>query len=122
MRKHMARKTKPKAGAPRGNQNAAKPAADRRMRVTLNLSPAQYQVLNLLGGTTNGLNEFMSAVSRSVPVARTSMGMDGKWFAVWIDSSDTEQVAEIGVASEEAARLIAAYDWLHDVVAARDSR
>jgi hypothetical protein len=119
----MAHKTtKPKAGAPRGNQNAAKPAADRRVRVTLNLSPAQHQVLELLGGTTSGLNEFLAMVARSVPVVRTFHGSDGDWFAVWTDHNGEEQTEEIGAASIEAARLMAAYNWLHDMVAARDAR
>jgi hypothetical protein len=104
--------------APRGNQNAAKPATDRRMSRTVRLSPSQDAALREIGGTTSGLQSLLNAAAGAVPVVRTFQVGDGAWHAVWLDdhagefSIPDERETDAGAIDEYGARLIAAHEWL----------
>lgn len=108
----------PKPGAPRGNQNAAKPATDRRMSRTVRLSPSQDAALREIGGTTSGLDSLLNAAAAAAPVAHTFQVGDGAWYAVWLDdhagefSVPDERETAAGAIDEYGARLIAAHEWL----------
>jgi hypothetical protein len=114
----MARKTKPRPGGQRGNANAAKPAAERKVRVNVNLTPGQANALTELGGTTTGLNLLLNAAAGAAPIIRTFQVGDGAWYAVWDDKHGgqwdvgEERETDAGGTSEYSAMLIAAYEWL----------
>lgn len=108
----------PRPGAPRGNQNAAKPANDRRLSRTVRLSPSQDAALREIGGTTSGLDSLLNAAAAAVPVVRTFQVTDGAWHAVWLDdhagevSIPDERETDAGAIDEYGARLVAAHEWL----------
>jgi hypothetical protein len=108
----------PRPGAPRGNQNAAKPATDRRVSRTVRMSVSQDAALRGLGGTTSGLDSLLNAAAAAAPVVRTFQAGDGAWYAVWLDdhagefSVPDERETDAGAIDEYGARLIAAHEWL----------